>query len=623
MPPNYGGGGQLPQGGSYVTFVDSTGFSNQVRQQATEKFNSCQRTKPTSSPTECLTVNEHIKQLHQEYFRSGNAFRPTGSSTGPYDWSIVLETQTTLHSQCIRSNPRQPWTIADEQNITFTLSNDFVIPDTVIVWKSVFYTSSNEPTIVWFERQNDLPVNKATNSFTLYGIHPDSVYSLTSMDRGQSHGNPSPPPPNTPFPGTAPGAATPPYVETFQNYPVESMPNYFSDHCGSFAVMPRRDNESSLAYEQEIVALPIAWGGDSLYPFTIIGDWNTTDQDVQVDTYIYSYSDLPAPGDPLVSAVPCDATDPGQVWYFNLSTSFTLPNSLVDNQLHQCFDVFGCNPDPGTPVWMWPCVNAPGSNCNSDNQLWTYNPTNGYLVSQMTTGYCVTITSSGAVVMYSCGNSSLSSNDYQTFQYDGSTGLLQLMTNGGNKNPTGRCLCSRPPPPSVTDDSTHIGIGLRLGGMTNTSSVAQAYATTWYNYGYWFSVRPDGTWTITRGTTPPKGTLTDEETQEMYIQRKQLRSRSRRRTQRDDQPHQTILYDSRAVLANGTLPNGTMGLQQWHTLRFTAIGTTLTASFDGNRLTTVQDNYYPVGWSGLSTGWHIAQFKEFILANGQNRIMDE
>lgn len=68
------------------------------------------------------------------------------------------------------------------------------------------------------------------------------------------------------------------------------------------------------------------------------------------------------------------------------------------------------------------------------------------------------------------------------------------------------------------------------------------------------------------------------------------------------------------VLANGTLPGGSMGLQQWHTLRFRAVGTTLAAFFDGVMLAQVDDAAYPVGWAGLSTGWHIAQFANFTMA---------
>lgn len=68
------------------------------------------------------------------------------------------------------------------------------------------------------------------------------------------------------------------------------------------------------------------------------------------------------------------------------------------------------------------------------------------------------------------------------------------------------------------------------------------------------------------------------------------------------------------VLANGTLPEGAMGLQQWHTLRLRAVGSSLSAFFDGVSLAVVDDAAYPVGWAGLSSGWHIAQFANFSMA---------
>jgi hypothetical protein len=74
--------------------------------------------------------------------------------------------------------------------------------------------------------------------------------------------------------------------------------------------------------------------------------------------------------------------------------------------------------------------------------------------------------------------------------------------------------------------------------------------------------------------------------------------------------------DGGRILANGTLPEGTMGLQQWHTLRFSATGASLAAFFDGSQVAAVTDATYPVGWAGLSTGWHIAQFANFSLTRG-------
>ena len=68
---------------------------------------------------------------------------------------------------------------------------------------------------MWFERMDDVPVDAATGSFELFGLHPDTVLSITSLDRGQRHGAVASPPPNTPFPS--------PYLEGFQGYEPEKM----------------------------------------------------------------------------------------------------------------------------------------------------------------------------------------------------------------------------------------------------------------------------------------------------------------------------------------------------------------------------------------------------------------
>jgi len=68
------------------------------------------------------------------------------------------------------------------------------------------------------------------------------------------------------------------------------------------------------------------------------------------------------------------------------------------------------------------------------------------------------------------------------------------------------------------------------------------------------------------------------------------------------------------VLAQGALPgSGGGALQQWHSLRFSAAGTTLTAAIDGTVVATVEDSSFPVGWAALTTGWHIAQFANFSM----------
>lgn len=67
----------------------------------------------------------------------------------------------------------------------------------------------------WFQRLADVPVDVATGTFVLELLHPDCIFSVSSMDRGQRHGDVTPPPPNVPFPS--------PYVDSFQGYIPEKM----------------------------------------------------------------------------------------------------------------------------------------------------------------------------------------------------------------------------------------------------------------------------------------------------------------------------------------------------------------------------------------------------------------
>jgi hypothetical protein len=110
----------------------------------------------------------------------------------------------------------------------------------------VLFVSASEPAVFWFERQADVAVDTSSGSFVIAGVHPDSIFTISSMDRGQQHGSVAPPPPNAPFPS--------PYAEDFQGYAPDSMPRYFSDQAGSWAVLPRRDGMNASAFEQVCVS---------------------------------------------------------------------------------------------------------------------------------------------------------------------------------------------------------------------------------------------------------------------------------------------------------------------------------------------------------------------------------
>lgn len=145
---------------------------------------------------------------------------------------------------------------------------------------------------------------------------------------------------------------------------------------------------------------------------------------------------------------------------------------------------------------VWPCVSdANGTNCASSNQLWMFEAASGLLQTRMASGLCATgVPVEGApgefiVQMLTCG--AAPQGAYGTFSYDPATALLKA-------GESDLCLSSQPPGSSA-GDATHVAVGLCLGGMTNTSSVASAYSGTFFSYGYFFTVSPDGAWRVYAG----------------------------------------------------------------------------------------------------------------------------
>jgi hypothetical protein len=99
----------------------------------------------------------------------------------------------------------------------------------------------------------------------------------------------------------------------------------------------------------------------------------------------------PGPGTPVMAR--CDGSQ-AQRWELiaggaKKQLDAALPGSLVSAASGQCFDVDGCDtPTVGTGVLMWSCNSAyPGNNCNSTNQLWTFEPRTGQLTTTMNSGH--------------------------------------------------------------------------------------------------------------------------------------------------------------------------------------------------------------------------------------------
>lgn len=135
-PGTQGGSGMLPGGGTFVTLVDTTGFSAAVEAAGVAELRAC-----IAAPmTPCDDLPTIMRRLHEEHFAAGDAFRNDGGAqknrdSAPFHWSMILETTTTSHSQCIRSNPAHAWDVADEQNITVQLGPGLIVSAALPSWR--------------------------------------------------------------------------------------------------------------------------------------------------------------------------------------------------------------------------------------------------------------------------------------------------------------------------------------------------------------------------------------------------------------------------------------------------------------------------------------------------------
>lgn len=481
------------------------------------------------------------------------------------DWSTIIETMTPEHSQCIRNNPKAPWNVNATQTVTLAISGGLRTDTPIHVWKSVLFVSgqgyddddtgpgrSGPASPFLFEQQPDLQIVDGAVTLT---VEVDAVVSLTTTT-GQRKGAADQ--------GPSKSASFPlPYADSFDGYANDTAPRYLSDQAGSFSVM-NRDGKGVL--RQSVPESPTwagtAWHGqDSVAPLSIIGDYNASDYAVTVTAAADS---VPSSGPaPLLSLVPCDAVDESQRWVWNATGVFPGSISSVDGE--QCMDVYGCKEAAGTPIWTWPCIAT--QSCG--NQLWTLDEQQR-LVTHMTSHLCL---SAPSLTMQQCVASagqvwSLDDHPASNLVTDPPSFSLRSAASDGH------CL-SRTPPPGTLGDAL-VTVGARLGGPLSASGCGgaprerrcvAAYSSSWYDYGYFFTVRANGSWALRAGGTE--------------------------------------------LAAGHGLPSG---LGDFHTLSLSTLGSSIVASYDGARLASVTDATYPNGWAGIGSGFHYASFDNFSLS---------
>jgi galactosylceramidase len=180
------------------------------------------------------------------------------------DFSLIVETFTHDHSICIR--PGLPAYTVTPQNVTFILTGGLAATKPLYVWKT--HLLQNEANTYFMQLPSITPQN---GRFSLE-LDLDSVVTVSTLN-GRKGSHP-PPPAATRFPDT--------YSDDFEKYAFDSEADYFMDQTGVFEIY----KSGTKVMRQVVLQKPIAWCGESSDPISVIGDYDTGDQSITVDTMI-------------------------------------------------------------------------------------------------------------------------------------------------------------------------------------------------------------------------------------------------------------------------------------------------------------------------------------------------
>lgn len=192
---------------------------------------------------------------------------------GQGNLTIVIETMTHDHSQCIR--PYLPPYKVSTQNVTFHLQGSFANVPELQVWYSKFDFENSKSTL--FKKLQ--PIKVFGRFFTL-SLGLDEVYTLTTISAGQK-GNYPDPPSSASFP-----------KEYFDNFnvrnPTFDEAPYFADQTGVFEYFQNLTDPGPHVFtlRQVVTERPIAWANDADQTISIIGDHGWSDLTVTCEVLI-------------------------------------------------------------------------------------------------------------------------------------------------------------------------------------------------------------------------------------------------------------------------------------------------------------------------------------------------
>ncbi|CAG5124192.1 unnamed protein product [Candidula unifasciata] len=199
------------------------------------------------------------------YLKNGGSYVGLVSPTGN-DLTIVIETMTHDHSQCIR--PGLPWYTVSPQNVSLNLKGHFSKITKLNLWYSQLSFDGKLSNM--FTSMGPVQVVNGMVNLTL-GL--DQIYTLTTLSGGHKGSHPTPPS-SHPFPL--------PYFDDFEGNNLYNEPNNLAQQTGSFEVL---SNGSNKFIRQMVMEWPLSWcGAESVgKAVTVIGDSTWDDLFIEID----------------------------------------------------------------------------------------------------------------------------------------------------------------------------------------------------------------------------------------------------------------------------------------------------------------------------------------------------
>ncbi|XP_067657033.1 galactocerebrosidase-like [Haliotis asinina] len=160
------------------------------------------------------------------------------------DLSVVIETMTHNHSQCIR--PYLPPYTVTPQTITLDLGGNFRSVTKLYVWYSKLGFNDTKTSSVFFK---SLPSVQVIDGMVSLKVGLDEIYTLTTLTTGTKGDYGTPPPYHT---------FTLPYTEDFESYENNAEPLLMAQQNGAFEVV-HIDSTVGNVMRQMVLESPIVW----------------------------------------------------------------------------------------------------------------------------------------------------------------------------------------------------------------------------------------------------------------------------------------------------------------------------------------------------------------------------